>query len=89
MNARRSEIRENGSIEIDDQALETGPNEVEQPSRVNGASNGTDGRFLSGKSPASVLSSLSDDECKTVRRDRARYRVASILSEDERTIVHR
>ncbi len=37
-----------GWIEIEDQALETGPNEVETPSRVNGASHGAEGRFLSG-----------------------------------------
>ena len=76
MNARRFEIRENGWIEIEDQALETGPNEVETPSRVNGASHGAEGRFLSGTSRASVSSSLSDDECTTIRRGRARYRVA-------------
>ena len=76
MNGQRSEIRENGWIEIEDQALETGPNEVETPSLVNGASHGAEGRFLSGTSRASVSSSLSDDECTTVRRDRARYRVA-------------
>ncbi len=40
MNARRFEIRENGGIEIEDQALETGPKEVKTPSRVNGASHG-------------------------------------------------
>ncbi len=68
MNGQRSEIRENGWIEIEDQALETGPNEVETPFRVNGASHGADGRFLSGKSPASVSSILSDDESATVRR---------------------
>ena len=54
MNGQRSEIRENGWIEIEDQVLETGPNEVETPSRVNGASHGADGRFLSGTSPVSV-----------------------------------
>ena len=62
---------------------------METSSRVNGASHGADGRFLSGTSPASVASSFSDDECTTVRRDRSRYRVASILSDDERTTVHR
>ena len=31
MNGQRPEIRENGWIEIEDQALETGPNEVETP----------------------------------------------------------
>ena len=82
MNGQRSEIPENGWIEIEDQALETGPNEVETPSRVNGASHGAEGRFLSGTSPATVSSSLSDDECTTVRRDRSRYRVASILSDE-------
>ncbi len=46
MNTHRFEIRENGWIEIEDQALETGPNEVETPSRVNGAGHGADGRFL-------------------------------------------
>ena len=86
MNGQRSEIRENGWIEIEDQAPETGPKEAEAPSRVNGASHGADGRFLSGKSPASVSSSLSDDECMTVPRDRARHRVASILSNDETAI---
>ena len=48
MNTHRFEIRENGWIEIEDQALETGPNEVETPSRVNGAGHGADGRFLPG-----------------------------------------
>ena len=47
MNARRSEIRENGSIEIDDQALEKGLSQAKEPSRVNGASHGADWRFLS------------------------------------------
>ncbi len=61
MNGQRSEIRENGWIEIEDQALETGSNEVKTPSRVNGASHGADGRFLSGTSPVSVASILSND----------------------------
>ncbi len=46
MKTHRFEIRENGWIEIEDQALETGPNEVETPSRVNGAGNGANGSFL-------------------------------------------
>ena len=46
MNGQRSEIRENGWIEIEDQALETGPKEAEAPSRVNGASDGANGSFL-------------------------------------------
>ena len=46
MNEQGSEIRENGWIEIEDQALETGPNEVETPSRVNGDGYGADGSFL-------------------------------------------
>ncbi len=46
MNARRFEIRENGWIEIEDQALETGPKEAEAPSWVNGVGNGANGSFL-------------------------------------------
>ena len=46
MNGQRSEIRENGWIEIEDQALETGPKEAEAPSLVNGAGNGANGSFL-------------------------------------------
>ena len=73
MNEQRSEIRENGWLEIEDQALETWPKEAEAPSRVNGASHGAEGRFLSGtrRAPAS---SLSDDECTTVRRDTTVHR---------------
>ncbi len=46
MNMHRFEIREHGCIEIEDQALETEPNEAEAPSRVNGAGHGADGSFL-------------------------------------------
>ncbi len=53
MNGQRSEIRENGWIEIEDQALETGPKEAEAPSRVNGAGNGANGSFL--RLPARVV----------------------------------
>ena len=42
MNGQRSEIRGNGWIEIEDQALEAGSNEVETPSRVNGVAETVD-----------------------------------------------
>jgi len=46
MNRQRSEIRENGWIEIEHQAPERGPKEAEAPSRVSGVGDGANGSFL-------------------------------------------
>ncbi len=88
MNTHRFEIRENGWIEIEDQALETGPNEVETPSRVNGASHGTEGRFLSGTSRA-VSRRASRTTSARQFVEIVLDIVSRILADDERTTVHR
>ena len=74
MNARRSEIRENGWIEIEDQTLETWPNEVETPSRANGAGHGADGRFLWGNTRPGAPTSISRDAPGSEPADMSRPR---------------